>query len=188
MTDTFFSQLAQCRLCPLPHEPYPLLWGNLNAPIALLGQAPSRKGHITGKPWNDASGHLLRQWLGVTDSQFYEQGYFYLTALAHCFPGKALSGGGDKKPPKLCWDTWVQQEVAMATPQLWITVGRLACQKLLPTARDFTQAVFSNPHRFNDRPLWCLPHPSPANRCWLKQYPQFVTEQVPRLQQSIKAL
>ena len=179
------QQILACRLCPLPHEPQPLVWGRLDAPIVIVGQAPSRKGHLTGKPWNDASGLLLRQWLGVTDDQFYNPDLFYLTALAHCFPGKSASGGGDKLPPRLCWETWVKHEVAEAQPALWLTVGRLACQTLLGT-KDFTQTVFASPHRFRDSPIWCLPHPSPANRRWLKQYPQFVSDKVPEVKQAVQ--
>jgi uracil-DNA glycosylase len=143
---------------------------------------------MTGKPWNDASGLLLRQWLGVTDVQFYDPQRFYLTALAHCFPGKSANGGGDKLPPKLCWDTWVRHEVATAQPRVWLTVGRLACQTLLgPTLGkvDFTQTVFSSPYVFQGGVLWCLPHPSPANRRWLKLYPQFVTDQLPPIKLAV---
>jgi uracil-DNA glycosylase family 4 len=182
------ANIAQCRLCPLPHTPNPLVWGQLNARIAIVGQAPSRSGHVCGIPWYDASGKLLRQWLGVTEAQFYQQpGLFYLTALAHCYPGKRPNGGGDAPPPKLCWDTWVKQEVATATPLLWVTVGRVACHALLG-AGDFTQTVFSSPHTYHGVPLLALPHPSPANKRWHKQYPAFAQQQVPLLQQQVAAI
>ena len=40
--------------------------------IVLVGQAPGRIAQETRTPWNDTSGRILRQWLGVTDEQFYD--------------------------------------------------------------------------------------------------------------------
>ncbi|GAL69299.1 hypothetical protein VC0266 [Jejuia pallidilutea] len=47
-----------------------------DAKIVIIGQAPGTKVHASGIPWDDASGKQLRKWLGVTDSQFYNEKKF----------------------------------------------------------------------------------------------------------------
>jgi uracil-DNA glycosylase family 4 len=174
----FQTALRACRACDLEHEPRPLVWGHAQAPVAIVGQAPSRSGHLTGKPWNDASGKTLRTWLGVDEATFYDPTRFYLTALAHCFPGKA-KGGGDRLPPPACWDLWVKQELTYLRPRLWVLVGRQSAHKVLGV-KDFTEAVFED-WQFDGVPAWVLPHPSPANRKWFKDHPSFAEERLPRL-------
>ena len=48
----------------------PVYSASSSSRIVLVGQAPGRIAQQTLKPWNDASGRLLRQWLNVTDEQF----------------------------------------------------------------------------------------------------------------------
>ena len=49
----------------------PVYSASASSRIIIVGQAPGRIAQETGVPWNDASGRLLRQWLGVSDEQFY---------------------------------------------------------------------------------------------------------------------
>jgi len=60
--------------------------------IVLVGQAPGRIAQETRTPWNDASGRTLRQWLGVTDEQFYDPDLFALMPMDFYYPGKAAHG------------------------------------------------------------------------------------------------
>ena len=60
--------------------------------IVLVGQAPGRIAQETRTPWNDASGRTLRQWLGVTDEQFYDPDLFALMPMDFYYPGKAAIG------------------------------------------------------------------------------------------------
>ena len=60
--------------------------------IVLVGQAPGRIAQQTHKPWNDASGRLLRQWLGVSDEQFYNPDLFALMPMDFYYLGKGVHG------------------------------------------------------------------------------------------------
>ena len=72
-------EINSCRACieapkgaPLPHEPRPVLRASKTAKLAVFGQAPGNLVHQTGKPFNDPSGVRLRDWMGVTDEEFYD--------------------------------------------------------------------------------------------------------------------
>ncbi|MBS0475644.1 MAG: uracil-DNA glycosylase family protein, partial [Proteobacteria bacterium] len=65
MADTLTRLLADiraCRLCAsdLPCGPRPVVQAARSARLCIIGQAPGRKVHETGIPWNDASGQRLR--------------------------------------------------------------------------------------------------------------------------------
>lgn len=65
--------IDQCTICKshLPLGPRPVLTAHPNSKIVLIGQAPGTKVHESGIPWDDQSGKKLRQWLNVTEEQFY---------------------------------------------------------------------------------------------------------------------
>ena len=42
-----------------------------HARIVVIGQAPGRAAQESRIPWNDQSGVKLREWMGITDEQFY---------------------------------------------------------------------------------------------------------------------
>ena len=67
------AQLRACRHCEGMLEPRPVVHGNPGAPILQVSQAPGKKVHETGIPFNDASGRRLRQdWYQISDAQFYD--------------------------------------------------------------------------------------------------------------------
>ena len=61
------AAVRACTLCAaqLPAGPRPVLQAAGTARILIAGQAPGRKVHATGLPFDDASGDRLRQWLGL---------------------------------------------------------------------------------------------------------------------------
>ena len=66
------EQVSKCVICE-PHLPLgarPVIQFNANARILIAGQAPGIKVHETGKPFNDASGNRLREWLGLSVDEF----------------------------------------------------------------------------------------------------------------------
>jgi uracil-DNA glycosylase len=73
--DSLLRKIRMCELCnsALPLKPKPILNFSKAARIMIIGQAPGIKAHDSGKPWNDASGVRLREWLGVSDEQFYDK-------------------------------------------------------------------------------------------------------------------
>ena len=50
-----------------------MLQGSAHSRILIIGQAPGRAAHETGIPWDDRSGERLRDWLGLSDEQFYDK-------------------------------------------------------------------------------------------------------------------
>jgi len=87
--------IKNCDLCEkvFGFKPNPVVFGNQNAKIVQISQAPSSNVHLTGKPFTDYSGKKLKYyWYEITDEEFYNEDNFYITALAHCFPGKTSSG------------------------------------------------------------------------------------------------
>jgi len=63
-----------------------------NSRFIIISQAPGKKVHETGIPWNDLSGKKLRLWLGVTDEEFYTKELFSIMPMDFCYPGKGLHG------------------------------------------------------------------------------------------------
>lgn len=66
------AAVRACRVCEgkIP-EPRPVLNAHRDARVLIVGQAPGRKVHETGIPWNDPSGDRLRSWLDMDKSTFY---------------------------------------------------------------------------------------------------------------------
>ena len=91
--DQLLTEVRSCRHCAahLPHGPRPVVQVRASARLRIVGQAPGRKVHETGIPWNDASGKRLREWLGLAPEQFYDAGNGALMPMGFCYPGKAAS-------------------------------------------------------------------------------------------------
>ena len=79
-------EVRLCRVCEhdLPNEPRPLVVASALSRVLIIGQAPGRIAHETGVPWNDKSGKRLREWLGVTDAQFYDEALFAIVPMGLC--------------------------------------------------------------------------------------------------------
>jgi uracil-DNA glycosylase family 4 len=183
--ETIQQELAACRLCQeqFIHEPRPMIWGKPGAPVMLIGQAPSRKVHETGRPFNDLSGKRLRRWLGLSEEQFWNQHFLYIAAMAHCFPGKAPKGGGDNKPPKICSETWLPRLFSSLEPQLYLLVGSYAARYFFPKQK-LPDLVFGE-HTLKGKPAFILPHPSPLNQKWFKDYPEFENFRTEEIRQAL---
>ena len=73
------TEIRACRICvvspkgkPLRHEPRPVLRLSSTARLAIAGQAPGTRVHKSGVPFTDPSGVRLRDWMGITDDEFYD--------------------------------------------------------------------------------------------------------------------
>ena len=99
-----FSQLLEsvreCRLCEksLPLGPRPVLQIDPRAKILIVGQAPGRRVHESGVPFDDASGDRLRDWLGVSSDAFYDPTRFAILPMGFCYPGTGNSGDLPPRP------------------------------------------------------------------------------------------
>jgi uracil-DNA glycosylase family 4 len=182
------NQISRCRLCRdlFGFEPHPIVMGNHKAKIMQISQAPSKRVHETGLPFNDSSGKKLREeWYGISDKDFYNPDIFYITSMAHCYPGKS-QGKGDRHPPKICSQQWLLKEMALVDNEIYIIIGRFAAEFFFPKEK-LTSLVFEN-KQINGKPAYILPHPSPLNIKWFKDYPEFLNNRISNIQKEIKRI
>lgn len=181
-------QIRDCSHCKkhLPLGPRPIVAGHAESRIAIIGQAPGTKVHLTGIPWDDPSGRLLRKWLNVTDGQFYDERLFALIPMGFCYPGKGKSG--DLPPRRECAPLWHNQLLDhMPHLQLLILIGQYAQNYYLGNVvkRNLTETV-KHYHEYLPN-YFVLPHPSPRNRFWLNKNPWFGKEVLPELKQRVSS-
>ncbi|MBX3174743.1 MAG: uracil-DNA glycosylase family protein [Gemmatimonadaceae bacterium] len=154
------------------------------ARILIVGQAPGRRVHETGIPFNDPSGDRLREWLGVTRATFYDASQIALVPMGFCFPGTGRAG--DLPPRPECAPAWREELLGhLGAVQLTVVLGAYAVAYHLPGAkRSVTDVVRDWESRWPA--LVPLPHPSPRNRRWVTNNPWFEAELLPRLRGRVR--
>ena len=176
-----------CTVCAehLPAGPRPIVQVGSQAPIVIIGQAPGRRVHESGVPWDDPSGRLLRSWLGLDVDQFYDPSLVAILPMGFCYPGAASSG--DKPPRPECAPLWHDRLLAhLAEDRLEIVIGMYATKRYLHPQTEsprgkatLTESVRAWQSYLPERAV--LPHPSPRNRHWLTKNPWFELEVVPAI-------
>lgn len=181
------KEIRKCEVCKdgLPHGCRPIVNASPNSNILIIGQAPGRRVHESGIPWDDPSGDNLRKWLGVTKDKFYDADIFGIVPMGFCYPGTGKTG--DLAPRKECAPLW-HEPLLQAMPQakLTILIGQYA-QKYYLGARmkkNLTETVRNFEDYFPD--FIVLPHPSPRNNIWMKKNPWFEKELIPLLQKIVQ--
>lgn len=100
----------------------PVYSASPHARIVVIGQAPGRAAQESRIPWNDPSGVKLREWMGVTDEQFYNPDLISLLPMDFYYPGKGAHG--DNPPRKNFAPKWHPQLLElMPDVQLILLVG-----------------------------------------------------------------
>ncbi len=181
-------RIRRCRLCEtqLPLGPRPVLQAAAQARILIASQAPGRKVHESGRPFADASGDRLRDWLGMSAEQFYDEQLVAIVPMGFCYPGRGH--GGDLPPRPECASRW-RAPVLAGLPNLALTlvIGRYAMAYHLPQAGTAVTDVVRRWREFWPEVV-PLPHPSPRNNIWLRRNPWFEAELIPQLRQRVSAL
>jgi hypothetical protein len=100
--EALLQKVRACRVCEayLPFGPRPVLRAAVTAQLVIVGQAPGRRVHESGIPWNDPSGDRLRDWLALDRKRFYDQRHIAIIPAAFCYPGTGR--GGDLPPRPEC--------------------------------------------------------------------------------------
>ena len=134
--------------------------------------------------WKDPSGERLRDWLRITDEQFYNSKYIAHLPMDFYYPGKAKTG--DKPPRKGFADKWHPPLLEeMPEIETIVLVGNYAQKYYLADGckKNLTETV----KNFQDYLPQYLPlvHPSPLNLGWLKRNPWFESEVIPVLRKIV---
>jgi len=187
--DDIAGKARACRLCAgdLPLGPRPVFQLGPKARILIAGQAPGRRVHETGIPFNDPSGERLRAWMGINAAVFYDPTKIAILPMGFCYPGTGTSG--DLPPRPECAIEWrVKLLKLLPALELTLVIGQYALDWHLETTQKatLTQTVQ------NWKQYWPavlpLPHPSPRNNIWLKKNPWFEIDILPILSRKVESL
>ncbi len=180
------DRIRACSICTdLPLGPRPLLQVDPAARILIAGQAPGRKTHVKGVPFDDASGDRLRSWMGVDRQTFYNEKKIAILPMGFCYPGTGKSG--DLPPRAECEPAW-REAILEKLPNIKTTlvIGQYALRWHLGTARkdNLTKTVQAWQSYWPE--LLPLPHPSPRNIRWFMQNPWFDAQVIPALREHVQ--
>ncbi|MDO9335200.1 MAG: uracil-DNA glycosylase family protein [Caulobacter sp.] len=185
--DAVLADIAACRACSgdWAHEPRPVTRVSPKTRLLICGQAPGRRVHESGIPFDDPSGERLRSWMGIDRETFYGRPEIGVAAMAFCFPGTNPKGG-DFPPPPRCAQLWRPRLMA-ALPRMELTLlvggyaqawalGDRAKRNMTETVAAWTEYL---PHYLP------MPHPSWRNTAWLRRNPWFEDEVTPYLRHRV---
>ena len=185
--DAVLAGIRACRACAgeLPHEPRPVVMVRPQTRLLICSQAPGRRVHESGLPFDDPSGDRLRGWMGVDRATFYDHPAIGVAAMAFCFPGTDPAGG-DYPPPARCAALWrrrllaelphVELTLLLGAPaQAW-ALGKGAGRSMSETVAAWRSFL---PHTL------VMPHPSWRNTAWLRRNPWFEAEVAPYLRERV---
>jgi len=186
--NSLLSDVKECVLCEkyLPHGVRPILQVNPNAKILIAGQAPGRKVHESGVPFDDASGDRLRDWMNVSKETFYDSNKIAILPMGFCYPGKGKSG--DFPPRQECKPAWREQLLEQfPNIEMVLVLGKYAqTYHFGKTNSSLTELVKSwETYWPNKVPL---PHPSPRNNIWLSKNRWFEKDLIPSLQNQCRKI
>lgn len=184
--DQLQGKIKNCRICEkhLPLGPRPVVQVSGLARILIVGQAPGRRVHETGVPFDDPSGDRLRSWMGIDKNIFYDPEKVAIMPMGFCFPGTGKSG--DLPPRPECAVEWRQQLLdLLPNVELTLIIGQYAIEWHLGDSRKriLTDTVKAWREYWPDKAV--LPHPSPRNNIWLKKNNWFEDEILPALKSRI---
>lgn len=186
---SLLAEVRACRRCEpqLPLGARPILQFDPRARILVAGQAPGRKAHERGIPFDDVSGDRLRNWLGIGREVFYDAARVAILPMGFCYPG--TGPGGDLPPRAECAAAWRSRLLAqLPALQLTLVIGRHAAAWHLPESSGEKLSDVVARWRDHWPGVLPMPHPSPRNQRWLRERPWFAREVLPRLRSRVAAL
>ncbi len=183
--NSLLVKVRACTICAahLPHGVRPVLQIHPQARVLIAGQAPGRKVHESGVPFDDSSGDRLREWMGVTRKVFYDPEQVAILPMGFCFPGTGKSG--DLRPRPECAPAWREPLLGhLHHLQVTLVVGRYAQAYHMNEERlSLTETVRAWRSYWPNRVP--LPHPSPRNNLWLDRNPWFKKDLLPMLRRRV---
>lgn len=179
------AEVRACRHCPLPAGPRPIVQIAEGARLLIIGQAPGRRVHASGVPWDDASGDRLREWTGLDRATFFDAAQVALMPMGFCYPGTGASG--DLPPRPECAPRWHNRLLGLLPAnRLTLLVGGYAQARYLQGKAkmiDRVRGIVPSPTEFIP-----LPHPSWRSQGWMDRNPWFAAEVLPALRMAVAAV
>lgn len=187
--DVLLAKVRACRACAqdLPLGPRPIVRVGADARILIVGQAPGARVHVSGVPWDDASGDRLRKWLGIDIASFHDESQFAIIPMGFCYPGRGNSG--DKPPRRECAQLWLDRLLEkLPEIQLTLLIGQYAQHHFLGASRKPSLTETVRAWQEYAPGIIPLPHPSPRNQAWFQRHPWFESEVLPMLRGRVESL
>ena len=188
-TIALLKAVRACEICAnsLPYGARPVVQVDPRARILIAGQAPGRKVHESGVPFDDASGDRLREWMGIDKETFYDATRIAILPMGFCFPGTGTSG--DLPPRPECAPAWRDKLLArMPAIELTLVIGQYAQAWHMPESRGIALTELVLAWRDHWPASLPLPHPSPRNNIWLKKNAWFVRDVLPALRKRTQSV
>jgi uracil-DNA glycosylase len=182
---SLLAEVRACTICEahLPLGPRPVLQLHPKARILIAGQAPGKRVHDSGVPFDDASGNRLREWMNIGRDVFYNPEQIAILPMGFCYPGSGKSG--DLPPRPECEPAWRKQLLEqLPNLELTLVLGKYAqLYHFDDASSSLTELVKSWSSCWPK--MVPLPHPSPRNNPWLRKNPWFKVELLPALQKRV---
>ena len=188
--ENLLAEIGACRACAgeFGHEPRPVVRVRAQTRLLICGQAPGRRVHESGLPFDDPSGDRLRGWMGVDRATFSGDPAIGVAAMAFCYPGTAAAGG-DLPPPPRCAVLWRRRLLAaLPNVELTLLAGRPAQIWALGARAGGSMAETVRAWRTFLPDILVMPHPSWRNTGWLKRNPWFEAEVTPWLRARVAGM
>ena len=187
--EEIIENASKCRVCEehLVLGARPVFTLHPKSKILIIGQAPGKKVHDSGIPWDDKSGSNLRDWMGVSDEEFYDPEKFGILPMGFCYPGKGKSG--DLPPRKECaplWHTILLEKLNEV--KLVLLIGKYAQDYYLEEVKKMTLTDTVKNHKQYLPKYFVLPHPSPRNNIWQAKNEWFKQLVLPALKEQVKGI
>ncbi|WP_343563697.1 uracil-DNA glycosylase family protein [Kiloniella sp. b19] len=184
------EEIRACRHCEahLPLGPRPVVRGKASARILIIGQAPGTRVHESGKPWDDASGQRLREWMALEPNDFYDESKVAIMPMGFCYPGR-LDKGGDAPPRPECAPLWHDRlRAELPAVELTLLVGLYAQKYYL--GKDWRKNLTATVQdwRAFGPDFLPTPHPSWRSTMWLRKNPWFEEDVLPHLRSRVGTL
>lgn len=182
---TLLAEVKSCRICDnyLPFGARPVLQLHPNARILITGQAPGKKVHDSGIPFDDASGSRLREWMGISKDEFYNAKQVAILPMGFCYPGTGKSG--DLPPRRECEQAWRKSLLEqLPSVEMTLVLGKYAQDYHFGKSNSSLTELVRSWKTYWPK-MVPLPHPSPRNNIWLRRNPWFEAELLSLLRTTI---
>jgi len=132
------------------------------ARLLIVGQAPGRRVHETGIPWNDPSGDALREWLAIGPRGFLRTARASRSAGGALLPGRVNAPTCASSRVRPAWQP--RFRAAFPAFRLTLLVGRYAQAITWESAEGNPWRKRWRAYRDYLPEFFPLPHPSWRNR------------------------